>query len=146
MASLSGFKLLLRTPLDDAKSKQAAIPADGDFTDIAGLRAKSLTINSAEIDITSGSSNEWREILPDRGIRSFDISGSGVMDDGALAKKIESRSIDNSITWFRLVQSDSGNRAYTGKFKITSFSFTGNYDGSVDFEMSLMSSGQLTVA
>ena len=146
MAIGSGFKLLLQTVSDDAKAKQVAVPNAGDFANVAGLQAKSLAINSQEIDITSGDSDEWREILADRGTRSVDISGNGVADDGALAKKLELRSFDNSITWFRITRSDSANRSYTGKFKITSFNITGNHDGALEFEISLMSSGPLVVA
>ena len=145
MGALSGFKLLLQTPLDDAKAKQDAVPIAGDFSSVAGIQAKSVSINAQEIDITSGSTDEWRTLLADRGTRSWDISGNGVMDDGALAKKLESRSIDNSLNWFRVIRSDQANRAYTGKFKISTFNFEGNHDGSVNFDISLMSSGPLTI-
>ena len=146
MAGRSGFKLLLQAVSDDAKSTQDAVPADGDFGSVAGLQAKSLNINSAEIDITSGSTDEWRTLLEGRGVRSFDVSGNGVLDDGALAKKLEARSVDNSITWFRIKSDELPNRSYTGKFKISSFNITGEHDGAILFDMSLMSSGALTIA
>ena len=61
--SLSGFKLLLQAVLDDAKASQDATPADGDFSTVGGIQTKAINFNGQEVDVTSGSSIEWREFI-----------------------------------------------------------------------------------
>ena len=136
--------MLLQAVLDDAKASQDATPADGDFSTVGGIQTKAINFNGQEVDVTSGSSNEWRELLDGRGVRSFDISGSGIADDSDLLKKIEQRSSDNKITWWRINRSDQ-DRKYTGKFK-ASFNNNGAHDGAVNFELSLMSSGPVVIS
>ena len=141
--SLSGFKFVLQTVSDDAKASQDNAPAPADFTTVGGIQTKQFALNGQEVDVTSGDSNEWRELLDGRGLRSVDASGSGIVQDDALSKKIEQRSFDNKITWFRLMRGDG--RVFTGKFKST-FNHTGPHDGPLTFELTLMSSGPVTVA
>ena len=146
MKSLSGFLFLLQTVSDDVKSAQDNAPAPADFTTMGGLQTKSLNFNGQEVDVTSGDSSEWRHLLDGRGLRSFDVSGSGIADDSELSKKIESRFVANKIFWWRIIRTDQANRAFTGKFKVSTFNYTGPHDGPLNYEISLMSSGPVTIA
>lgn len=146
MAGLSGFKTLLQTPTDETKAAQATAPAAADFSTIGGFQSVDSDGSASEIDVTNQSSGEYREILDGRGVRSLDINCSGVLQNTAIAKALEANQFSQKLRWFRIVQEDDSNRTKTAKFKITSFSKSSAHDGSVNFSMSLMSSGPVTIA
>ncbi len=140
-----GFNLKVQTPTDDVKANQAAAPVAGDFSDLGSVRSVSLESTAQEIDITTQSSNENREILDERGTKSWNVSVSGVVSSADLFKSLELNVLNNKLRWFRLVQSDNANRTYLAKFKISNISIEGANDSEVTFSMSLMSSGPRTI-
>ena len=53
-----------------------------EFITVAGLRSKTLTFNARTIDVTDhDSADQWRELLPGSGVKSADISGTGIFKD-----------------------------------------------------------------
>ena len=146
MPGLSGFRFPILTPSDVAKASQDAPPADGDFEVIGGVQEKGLEMTATEIDITNNSSSENREILDGHGVKSHQITFSGILQNADLHKALENNFLNQKLRWFRIIQTDNGNRKYTSKYKITSFSTTGTHDGAITFNATLMSSGALTIA
>ena len=146
MPGLSGFTFTILTPTDSAKASQSAVPADGDFTVIGGVQEKGFELTAQEIDITSGSSNENRELLDGHGTKSHQVTFSGVVQNDATFKALEVNFLNQKLRWFRLIQADNANRKYTSKYKITSLSNTAPHDGAITFNATLTSSGPLTIA
>lgn len=149
MPALSGYRYPIYTPSDDVKAVQAAVPDDADFEKIGGCQEKTFERTATEIEITSDSSGENRELLDGHGIRSAQITFNGFTRDSALHKSLETNWASQKLRWFRLVEQDNANgagRTHTGKFKITSFSNTGTQDGAITFNITLMSSGPITTA
>lgn len=146
MPSLSGFQLLLKTPTDGAMAIQENAPQDSDFATIGGMQSTSFDLAATEIEVTNQSSNENREILDGRGVRSLSITGSGQLQNSQIAKDLEANVLSNRLRWFQVEQQDNSNRKYTAKFKLSSYNFSGNHDGSVDFSLTLMSSGAVTIS
>lgn len=119
----------------------------GTYTTIAGLRAKTFAKAAEAIDATSHGSNQNREIVDGAGIKSLNVSGSGIMDtDKTTIQRIEDAHDNQTLTNFRLVDSSSGGRTYTASFKITSLEVTGEYNGALEFSISLESSGAVTIS
>ncbi|MGE0409797.1 MAG: phage major tail protein, TP901-1 family, partial [Amphiplicatus sp.] len=58
------------------------------FTTIAGLRARTLSLNARAVDVTHSESGGWRELLADAGVRQASVSGRGVFLSGALAEEM----------------------------------------------------------
>lgn len=74
MTAQKGKDLLLKVDTDGA----------GDFTTVAGLRARSLAFNAATVDVTDQeSAAQWRELLEGAGIKTARITGSDGSGDGA---------------------------------------------------------------
>ena len=146
MASRAGQKFLLQTPSDEAKAVQDAAPSDGDFTTVAGMQTVTGDLTATEIDVTNQSSGENRELLDAHGIRAFTISGTGIMQDSAMQKALETTYANQKLRWFRIKQDDvtTGVITRVAKFKISSFNITGVYDNAITFNMTLMSSGAVT--
>ena len=74
-------------------------------------------MTAQEIDITSGSSNENRELLDGHGTKSHQVTFSGVVQNDATFKALEVNFLNQKLRWFRLIQADNANRKYTSKYK-----------------------------
>lgn len=117
----------------------------GTYTTIAGLRSKSMTINNESIDVTNHGSNEWREILDTSGIKSIDMSGSGVFTSGATLTRLRQVVLTGALTAFQLVDADSG-VTFAGNFKVESMEKAGEYNAEMTWSVTLKSSGEITVS
>ena len=54
------------------------------FATIAGVRAKSISLNARTVDGTSGeSASAWRELIAGAGVKSMSVSGAGVFKDAS---------------------------------------------------------------
>ena len=80
----------------------------GSFTTIAGLRATRISFNAESVDVTSlDSAGGWRELLGGAGVRSANLSGSGVFRDAATDERAR--------TDFVQFVHDAKRRAYAGR-------------------------------
>lgn len=111
--------------------------ADGtEFTTIAALTSKGLSINKNPIDITSDDDSGWRTLLADLdGDRSVDIDCEGVLKTNQVGLLAES---DADI---ELRFDVPGIRRYQGTFKITAYKTEGETGDKVTFTASFQSSG-----
>jgi TP901-1 family phage major tail protein len=117
----------------------------GTYTLLGGLRSTGFTRNAEEIDVTNQGSNQERELLDGAGIKTREISGSGVFTNSTTLTYVEDRHESQALTRFRVADVDSG-RQYTSLFKITSVERTGDYNNEQGYSISLSSSGALTVS
>ena len=116
------------------------------YTLLGGLRSKSISINGEAIDVTNHDSSQWKTLLDQAGIRSMSLSGSGVHNgDEATLGLAEDNSISQTLTKFRITDTESGGRIYTGLYKITSFERAGEYNAEQTYSMSLESSGAIGI-
>lgn len=117
------------------------------YTLLGGLRSKSMTINAEAIDVTNHSSDEWKTILDGGGIRSMSLSGSGVHNgDAQTLDLVDDNCTSNTLTKFRIIDTDNSGRSYTAFFKIASFERAGEYNAEQTYSISLESSGPVTKA
>ena len=104
-------------------------------------REDTITVNGELIDITSKSSDGWRELLADIAIRSIDVSGSGIMDSAAIiAKALGPTSALLADSEIRI--EDWG--VIEGAFAFESPEISSPYDGLVECSYTLKSSGVIT--
>lgn len=111
-------------------------------TAIAGARTKAFNLNNTKIDTTNDDSAGWSECLATPGEKSVSITVSGIADDEVLLTEAMSAT---DIQDEYLFEWPTSKKLY-GNFVITSFSQTGEYQGSVTFEATLESSGAVTAA
>lgn len=56
--------------------------AAGAFITVAGLRARTISLNAKTVDATdSDSAGRWRELLAGAGVKSAAVSGQGIFRD-----------------------------------------------------------------
>lgn len=110
-------------------------------TAIAGVRTKTVTINSEPVDITSDDSSGFRTMLDDVGQQSIDLSVEGVTENSTIRAAMlgggSQLLTDITVAW-----PDGGTVA--GDFYMNSYVETGTYNDAVTFTASLQSSGTWT--
>jgi TP901-1 family phage major tail protein len=135
MVAQKGRDLLLK--LDESGS--------GAFVTVAGLRAKSLSFNSATVDVTHAeSAGQWRELLAGAGVKSARLTGSGIFKDAASDATARQLFFDGLIRDWQVIIPDFG--TVRGPFQITALEFSGDHDGEVAFQLGLESAGALAFA
>ena len=118
-----------------------------------GVMSRTITRNRSEVDVTSDDSEGWREVLHEAGIRSVDLSLTGVMNEDNFKTLID-RFYDDANTDNYSLRIDHPNDSASsgnfvresGKFFLQSLEVTGEHDGHVAFSATFLSSGEVTVA
>jgi predicted secreted protein len=108
---------------------------------IAGVRVNSITVNGGEVDITSFDDLGWRTFGDFVGVKSIDLSVSGIWNDTILGA-VAFGNADNLLTDITFV--DGGGLEREGDFYLSSYTETGNHDGALEFEATFLSSGAIT--
>jgi TP901-1 family phage major tail protein len=112
------------------------------FTTVAGIRARTITLNAKTVDATdSDSAGRWRELLAGSGVRSVAVSGSGVFRDSAADATMRQAFFDQSAGNWQLVIPDFG--VFQGPFVIATLEYAGQHDGEATFSLSLASAGAI---
>lgn len=132
MAAQKGKDLLLKVDIDEI----------GTFTTVAGLRAKTFSINTETVDAThSESAGRWRELLEGAGVKRARLTGSGIFKDQASDAAIRSIAFEGIVRAYEIVIPDFG--TVTGPFQITSLEYSGRHDAEVAFDIALESAGAM---
>lgn len=133
MSAQKGKDLLLKLDSDGT----------GTYVTVAGLRSRSIALNTATVDIThADSAGRWRELLAGAGARSAKIQGAGIFKDAASDALVRQLVFDGIIRAWQIVIPDFG--IIQGLFQITALEFSGRHDAEVAFDLSLESAGELT--
>ncbi len=133
MAAQNGKDLLIKVDMDGA----------GTFQTIAGLRATRISFNAESVDVTSlESQGGWRELLAGAGVRSANLSGSGVFKDAATDARARELFFDSATPAFQVIIPDFG--TVEGPFQVTALEYAGNHNGEATYELSLASAGVLS--
>lgn len=133
MAAQKGSDLLIK--LGDGQVSQT-------FTTVAGLRNKSLKINSEIVDTTNSDSvNKWRETLEGAGIKSMSVSGSGVFTDSAVESSLVALKLAGTHRDYQIVVPGLG--TFEGAFQISEMEFAGEHNAEVTHSFGLESAGEI---
>lgn len=117
--------------------------ADGEvFVTVAGIRAKTISLNARAVDGTSGESEgAWRELIAGAGVKSASVSGAGVFKDAPSDALIQQTFFTQATRVFQLVIPDFG--VLEGSFLIEALDYSGDHDGEAAFAITLASAGAL---
>ncbi len=113
------------------------------FTIIAGIRAKTISLNARAVDGTSGESAQaWRELIAGAGVKSASVSGAGVFKDAASDAQLQQCFFSQATRAFQLIIPDFG--VLAGPFLVESLDYSGDHDGEAAFAVTLASAGALS--
>ncbi len=118
-----------------------ALTIDWDSTTLVGVRSKGYTITNEYVDVTTDDDDGWRTLLADPGIRSVEVTASGISSDQVLiAEMMKANITGEPLT----VQLPTTTGTLAGTFLVSSFEQSGEHDGAVEFSATFMSSGVVT--
>lgn len=113
------------------------------YVNVAGGRTKTLTLNDAEVDVTtSDSPGRWRQLLAEAGVRTVGTSMQGVFVDDAGFEAARAAFFAGEIKNWKVIIPDFG--AFAGLFQLTGLEMAGEYNGSVNYTLTLASAGEIT--
>jgi TP901-1 family phage major tail protein len=114
-------------------------------TTIAAARTISLTLNAETVDVTSADDvNRWRKLLPQAGTKQMSVSFSGVLKDVATHNQLVLDWNAQTSDAYGIVIGTLG--TWDGNFIITNVEKSGEYNGELQFTVSLESDGEPTYA
>lgn len=117
--------------------------APGVFTTVAGLRARTISLNARTVDATDGDSvGRWRELLAGAGVKSAAVAGQGIFRDAASDALIREAFFSQSASVWRLIVPDFG--VLEGRFLVAALEYAGEHEGEATFAISLASAGELS--
>ena len=117
--------------------------APENFSTLAGLRTRNLSLNAQTIDVThSQSAGGWRELLAGVGVRQASVSGAGVFLNDAAAENARAVFFNAQIRNWQVIIPGLG--TIEGPFQIANLDYAGDFDGEATLSLSLESAGALT--
>lgn len=130
-------------PATAGRDWAAFILLNGNYVKFAGMRTRSMKVNSTNIDVTTADSpGRWREMLQNAGIQSLDMDIAGVFQNDSAAKAVLNASLTSTFVTLRMatpgIQID-------GAFYIDNYEQSGPYNDAGTFSAKFMSSGVITV-
>ncbi len=115
------------------------------FATVAGVRAKSISLNARTVDGTSGeSASAWRELIAGAGVKSASVSGAGVFKDAASDALLQQTFFSQAARNFQLAIPDFG--VLEGPFLVEALDYSGDHDGEAAFAITLASAGVVSFA
>jgi len=100
--------------------------APGVFTTVAGLRARTISLNARTVDATDAdSAGRWRELLGGAGVKSAAVSGQGIFRDAASDAAIREAFFDQGLKSWRLIVPDFG--VLEGPFLVSALEYAGDH-------------------
>lgn len=112
----------------------------GSFSTVGGIRSRTITVNNETVDITTSDEAPWRILMPDAGIRSVTISGSGVFKDEAAINSLEDLAFNGNVEDFQAVFGNGD--MLQGLFQVTSFEYGGEHNGEQTYSLTLESAAE----
>lgn len=114
----------------------------GAFVSVAGLRARTISLNARTVDVTDGdSAGRWRELLAGAGVKSAAVSGQGIFKDAAADALIREAFFEQAARRWQLVVPDFG--VLEGAFLVSALEYAGEHEGEASFALSLASAGEV---
>lgn len=118
------------------------IAVSGTQTTVGGLRSSSITINDEAVDVTNKDSAGARILLPDAGITSVSISGSGVFTDTTAEQTLRTNIGGAALSAMSFIVPDLG--TFSGNFHIASLEYAGEYNGEATYSATFESGGAVS--
>ena len=113
---------------------------DGHYVTVAGLRTKSIRLNAQTVDVTDMDSQGWTELLPEAGIRSITVTGSGVLRDAPSAARVRSAFFAQTQLNAQMILPGFG--TITSAVLVTGLTYGGTFKGEATFDITLASAGE----
>jgi TP901-1 family phage major tail protein len=124
-----------------------ALTIDESSTTLVGIRTRGFSITNDHVDVTTDDDNGWRTLLADPGLRSVEVTLSGITSDEVLLAEIMAATVAEATIDINLPTGTAGGITTPGKlagsFFVSSYEQTGEHDDAVEFSATFMSDGAI---
>lgn len=117
---------------------------DWDSTTLVGVRSRGVTASNSLVDVTTDDSVGWRTLLNNPGVKSMEVTISGITNDEVLLAAFFAANASQQTLQGDLPSSLAVPGNFTGTWGLSSFEQNGEHDGAVEFSATFMSSGAVT--
>ena len=125
-----------------------ALTIDYDSTTLVGVRTRAFSMTNDYVDVTTDDDVGWRKLLADPGLRSVEVTLSGITSDEVLIADMIAATVAATTVDVLLPTGTAAGVVTPGKlagsFLISSFEETGEHDGAAEFSATFMSDGAVT--
>lgn len=119
------------------------VDISGTYTTVGGLKNTSISIGNELVDVTSKDSAGVRELLAAAGTQTFSVSGSGTLDDDDTGyAAVHTSALNQTAINYKII--DSEGNYYLGSFLVASIEKTGEFNGAVQYSVTLENSGTVS--
>ena len=130
--------------------KRSAGGSPETFTQMAALRDTTITQSEATVDTTTKDDAGKRSLLSGNILLTMTITGTGVFTNSATLAAVRSDMRAGTHKNYQVYLADSEASAsggkYTGTFRVTSLEEAGQYDGEMNYSLTLESDGAIAFA
>jgi TP901-1 family phage major tail protein len=117
---------------------------DWNSTTLVGVQTRGMTVTNDHVDVTTDDDNGWRTLLATPGLRSVEVSLSGISSDEVLLAEVFGASITGETLQADLPSSLATPGNISGTYVVTSFEQSGEHDGAVEWSATFASTGAVT--
>ena len=125
-----------------------ALTIDESSTTLVGVRTRGFSITNDHVDVTTDDDSGWRTLLADPGLRSIEVTLSGITSDEVLLAEIMAATVAEATIDINLPTGTAGGvttpGTLAGSFFVSSYEQTGEHDGAAEFSATFMSDGAVT--
>lgn len=121
-----------------------SLTIDWDSTTLVGVRTRGVSMNNEMVDVTTDDDAGWRKLLATPGVKSLEVSVSGISSDEVLMAEFFNASTTGETLRIDLPSSLATPGNMSGTFHLASFEVNGEHDGAVEFSATFQSSGAVT--
>lgn len=112
------------------------------FTTVGGMRTNNFILNNTAVDATNKDSGAWRALLEGAGIRSVNLSGTGIFTDSNAEETVRGYAFGNVIRNYQVVMGNGD--VLQGPFQITRYERAADYNDAENYTLTLESAGLIT--
>lgn len=116
---------------------------DWNATTLVDVRSKTVSMTNDMVDVTTDDDSGWRTLLADPGLKSLEITASGVTSDEVLIAEYFSATPGQPLVT-NLPSSLATPGDLDGRFYLSGLELSGESDGAYEFSATFMSSGAIT--
>lgn len=117
---------------------------DWDSTTLVGVRSRTISATNDLVDVTTDDDSGWRKLLADPGLRSVEVSVSGITSDEVLIAECYAANLTSTTLKVTLPTDLTTAGGLSGSFLVSSFEQSGEHDGAYEFSATFMSDGEVS--
>ena len=114
---------------------------DWNAVTLVGVRSRTVSISNEYVDVTTDDDTGWRTLLDDPGMRSVEVTVSGISSDEVLMAALMAANVTNQALTINLPSTLATPGNLEGGFLVSAFENSGDHDGAVEFSATFMSTG-----